>query len=1035
MSGITTGIGLISGINTAQLIDQLMAIEARPLQTLQARVKALDTRRAAYLDLSAQLLAIRNAVTNFNQTSFFQRFSATSSNPELVAATASAQAVPGTATLRVHSLVTSHAFVSRGFADSDRTPVGLGTITIESAMARLDRGTELSALNGGRGVRRGIVRITDRAGNSADIDLRRAFTVDDVLDAINNNGTARVRATVTGLEANGASGERLVLTDESGGAGNLSVVDLAGGSAARDLGIAGSVGAARLDGAELMRLDVTTALSELNDGNGVDRFRQGATTGDLIFNTASGGFEVALTDVLAPATDLRGVNSGNGVRLGVVRITDRTGASAEVDLRSATTVQDVLTAIEATGLAISATTVNSRLQITSTAPATLVDPKNLEIEDVSGHAAEDLGIAADVSAAAVSGREIYRVNSIGDVIRAINYAEGNNGQVTASLSADGKRLELQASTEAGTVTVAAGQDAATGFISQAARDLGIADGRFSAGEALTSRRLLGGLNTTLLQSLRGGAGVTAGIVSFTDRSGATAAVDFAAAETLQDVVDLINGASGISLHAEVNDVGNGIVIRDTSGGSGAIAIEDQSGSLANDLEITTAEAAEVTGGNLQKQYISRRTLLSGLNGGKGVGTGTFTITSTTGGTHTINVNASMQTVGELIDAINHTTPDHLHARINDQGDGIYVVDTGGGDTEFSIADTSGKVASGLRLAAGAGANNFIDGSFEATVEVSASDTLSRIAAKLNAANAGFKASVINDGGSVNPFSLTVTSAHSGRRGELLIGASGMDLAFGVLTQAQDALVSVGTAGSASMLVNSASNTLKDVLPGVSIDLLNAADEDVTITTEQDMDAIVQSVKTFVETYNALQSKLSQYSSFNSETQERGTLFGDSTVDQVRRRVQRVLSQPYALSEETTRRLFTVGLDATPRTADQLGQNQLRFDEEKFREAYAADPAAVEALFTTAEAGFGAVLQSTLDELSRSGDGLLARRGDAITDQQELLNSRISQMNTTLEAKRSRLEAQFVALERTLAAMQDQQNALTSLAQLAANARG
>ena len=49
------------------------------------------------------------------------------------------------------------------------------------------------------GVRRGQIRITDRAGNTADIDLRLARTVDDVLRAINNNARLRTsRAVVDG---------------------------------------------------------------------------------------------------------------------------------------------------------------------------------------------------------------------------------------------------------------------------------------------------------------------------------------------------------------------------------------------------------------------------------------------------------------------------------------------------------------------------------------------------------------------------------------------------------------------------------------------------------------------------------------------------------------------------------------------------------------------------------------------------------------------------------------------------------------------
>ena len=124
MSGISTGIGLISGINTAELINQLMALEARPITLLQRRVQGIDIQRTAFVGLSAQLLAIRNAATNFNSIAFFNRFNATSTNESIISATAGKNATIGSVTLRVHSLVATHAMVSSGFADPSRTSIG-----------------------------------------------------------------------------------------------------------------------------------------------------------------------------------------------------------------------------------------------------------------------------------------------------------------------------------------------------------------------------------------------------------------------------------------------------------------------------------------------------------------------------------------------------------------------------------------------------------------------------------------------------------------------------------------------------------------------------------------------------------------------------------------------------------------------------------------------------------------------------------------------------------------------------------------------
>ncbi len=72
--------------------------------------------------------------------------------------------------------------LSQSFAADEA--IGAGSFTF-GAGGFVDQGISLDELNGGDGVQRGKIRITDRSGASAVIDLSFARTVDDVLDAIN----------------------------------------------------------------------------------------------------------------------------------------------------------------------------------------------------------------------------------------------------------------------------------------------------------------------------------------------------------------------------------------------------------------------------------------------------------------------------------------------------------------------------------------------------------------------------------------------------------------------------------------------------------------------------------------------------------------------------------------------------------------------------------------------------------------------------------------------------------------------------------
>ncbi|MCH7883657.1 MAG: flagellar filament capping protein FliD [Planctomycetes bacterium] len=1039
MSGISSGIGLISGINTADLIDQLIALESRPIRNLEARVQDIDIRRTAFLALSAQLLAVRNAVANFNKPSFFQRFNSSSTNDSIISATASDTAIPGSTVFRIHSLVSNQSMVSRGFADPDTTPIGVGTISIEVGHGKVNNGTDLGLLNGGAGVRRGVITITDRSGASAEIDLRTALTVSDVLAAINSETGIEVRARVTSLAHVGddgsvATGDRIIVEDLSGGAGDLIISDRLGGSTAADLGIAGRVSSDRIDGSDLVRLSMDMPLSLLNDGNGIGRMRQG---NDLIFSTSYGDFNVGLNGILAfnEDTDLRVLNNGRGVRLGVIRITDRAGASVEVDLTelespAGVTVrqvhQRIAAAFEESGVAASVTVVNSSFLITDTSEVTGDDESNLIVEDVSGFAAADLGIAGDVDNESIFGRTIYRIATLGDVIRAINFAPGNGALVEASISPDGNGIALRALGFENTVSIAAGLDG-NGQPSTAADDLGLLDVTFSTNDPFETRRLIAGLNTVLLGTLNGGAGIGTGVVSLTDSLGQTATIDLSEAETLQDIVDLINGDGTTALTASINAANNGIALRDESEGAGVVGISDVSGSLAADLGIAgtfdLSANRTVNGGNLQLQYISRHTLLSELNGGRGVSLGPFRVTDSNGAVHVVNPANNIETVGEIIDAINFAGGDAFEARINDTGDGIIVVDHADGSQTLTIEDEdNGSIAADLRLVGTADAgDNFIDGSFEIKIEVSAGDTLEDIAAKLRDADDSISAAVINDGSSVRPFSLTITSAVSGRRGALMIDSLGLDLRLDTLTEARDAVVSIGADGSsAGLLVTSSTNQLDGVMEGVTFDLLSASDEEVTVTIEQNLDGIVASINSFVEQYNAVLDAIDQSSSFDGETFERGPLFGDTTVDLVRSRLARVIMRPFEGVDASVSRLFLIGI--------RLGSgNRLEFDEERFLEVYGRSPQLVEKLFSTKETGFGAVIQETLDELTRDFDGVIARKDELLTDRQELLNNRIESLNILLDAKRARLEAQFIGLESALAALQAQQSAIANFA--------
>src|SRR5690606_14935239 len=100
-------------------------------------------------------------------------------------------------------------------------------------------------------------------------------------------------------------------------------------------------------------------------------------------------------------------------------------------------------------------------------------------------------------------------------------------------------------------------------------------------------------------------------------------------------------------------------------------------------------------------------------------------------------------------------------------------------------------------------------------------------------------------------------------------------------QGRDAVLLIGDPNSPnSLLVTSGSNTVSDVVQGLTLNLTGTSDTPVSVTVEKDVESIVTNVKTFVKTINDTLDQIRDLTKFVPETGERGLLLGNNTVQQV-----------------------------------------------------------------------------------------------------------------------------------------------------------
>src|SRR5690349_12972888 len=115
MGRITSGVGLVSGINSKDIIDQLISLESQPKTQLQSRIDATNQQKLAYTDLTARLSGLRITSQSLKKPSTFQASSTSSSDEDVLTATAANGAAVGTYQFQVARLVTTQQGVSGGF--------------------------------------------------------------------------------------------------------------------------------------------------------------------------------------------------------------------------------------------------------------------------------------------------------------------------------------------------------------------------------------------------------------------------------------------------------------------------------------------------------------------------------------------------------------------------------------------------------------------------------------------------------------------------------------------------------------------------------------------------------------------------------------------------------------------------------------------------------------------------------------------------------------------------------------------------------
>ena len=187
--------GLISGLDTNSIIDQLLALQQKPIVKLQQQEADYQVELSAYGSMQAVLDSLKSAMGGLDSVNDLTSFSATSGNTDLFSVSADENATAGSYDVTVQNLAKVHKLTSGAFTETEA--VGGGTIHL---------------------------RLGDAA--AVDISVSATDTISDVAQAI-NDADAGVNAavifdgtsyflTLTGEETGAANVIDLTVTDDDG---------------------------------------------------------------------------------------------------------------------------------------------------------------------------------------------------------------------------------------------------------------------------------------------------------------------------------------------------------------------------------------------------------------------------------------------------------------------------------------------------------------------------------------------------------------------------------------------------------------------------------------------------------------------------------------------------------------------------------------------------------------------------------------------------------------------------------------------------
>ena len=273
-----------------------------------------------------------------------------------------------------------------------------------------------------------------------------------------------------------------------------------------------------------------------------------------------------------------------------------------------------------------------------------------------------------------------------------------------------------------------------------------------------------------------------------------------------------------------------------------------------------------------------------------------------------------------------------------------------GVTDVSAAITSSRLQTAIAGLDGTNSGSFKINGVEITYK--GSESLSAILNRINASSAGVTAfyDPVQD-------KIRLTAGQTGARAITMSDTTGNFLAAtsltgGAQTLGQNALFSIDSVNGGAQL-SSATNSVSGYLPGISLDLKSVSATPVTVTVSQNGGATTDTLRSFVEKFNAVADAVENLTKYDKDTKKSSTLTGERAVSDMQRQLRSLVNSAALGVTGKYRSLADIGVSTGAIGAKLGSTGRLQLDEAKLAAAMRDNPQAVENVLASFSATLGA----------------------------------------------------------------------------------